>query len=130
MKMQHHALFALTVAVAFYGVSAQAAPMPKPNVHYMRADDLGMVNSRVSANTAGVVTKRGNYGQGYIYGRSVNNQLGNIVIWNAGPSSKYGKSLPKQNNLNAGRPQAKTALGPKLTYKPGYGKTTNTNDSQ
>jgi len=129
MKMQHHGLFALTLAVAFFAAPIHAAPLPKPNVHYMSVADLGTVNSRVTANTAGVVTKRANYGQGFVYGRSVNNQFGDIVIWDAAPSSNFGKSPPGQNR-NDGPTHAGTAIGPKLTYKPVYGKTTSTSHSQ
>jgi hypothetical protein len=107
----------------------EAETLPKANVHYIRADDLGHANSRVTTNSAGVVRKRVDYGQGYVYGRNVNNQLGSILIWDAAPTSKYGKS-PSMQNRNNGHRLAGNALGPKLTYKPSYGKTTSTNDSR
>lgn len=127
--MQHHGLFAMTLLAAFCCAEAGAGTLPKPNVHYIRAADLGNANSRVTTNSAGVVHKRAGYGQGYVYGRNVNNQLGSIVIWDAAPTSKYGQS-PSTQNRNYGHRQTGNALGPKLTYKPGYGKTTSTNDSR
>ena len=129
MKMQHHGLFAMTLLAAFCCAQARAETLPKPNVHYIRAADLGSANSRVTSNSAGAVRKRANYGQGYVYGRNVNNQLGSILIWDAAPSSQYGKSSPTQNR-NIVRRQTGNAFGPRLTYKPSYGKTTSTNDSR
>jgi len=129
MKMQHHGLFAMALLAAVCCAQAEAETLPKPNVHYIRAADLGNANSRVTTNSAGVVRKRADYGQGYVYGRNVNNQLGSILIWDAAPTSKYGKS-PSMQNRNNGRGQTGNALGPKLTYKPGYGKTTSTTDSR
>jgi hypothetical protein len=127
MKMQHQGLIAMTLLAAV--CCAEAETVPKPSVHYIRAADLGNANSRVSTNSAGVVHKRANYGQGYVYGRNVNNQLGSIVIWDAAPTSKYGKSPSAQKRHN-GRRQTGNALGPKLSYKPGYGKTTSTTGSR
>jgi cytochrome c2 len=129
MKMQHQGLIAMTLLAAFCCAQAGAETLPKANVHYIRAADLGNANSRVATNSAGVVRKRAGYGQGYVYGRNVNNQLGSILIWDAAPTSKYGKS-PSMQNRNNGHRLAGNALGPKLTYKPGYGKTTSTNDSR
>ena len=127
MKVHHQGLVAMILLAAV--CSAEAETLPKPNVHYIRAADLGDANGRVTTNSAGVVRKRANYGQGYVYGRNVNNQLGSIVIWNAAPTSKYGKSSSTQK-LNMDRRQTGNALGPKLSYKPSYGKTTSTNDSR
>jgi hypothetical protein len=127
MKMQHQGLLAMALLAAV--CCAEAETLPKPNVHYIRAADLGNANSRVTTNSAGVVRKRANYGQGYVYGRNVNNQLGSIVIWDAAPTSKYGESSSTQGRTNVHR-QTGNSLGPKLTYKPGYGKTTNNTDSR
>jgi hypothetical protein len=129
MKMQHHGLFATALLAAFWCAQAGAETLTKPNVHYIRAADLGNANSRVTTNSAGVVRKRANYGQGYVYGRNVNNQLGSILIWDAAPTGKYGKSPSMKNRNNVRRPTG-NILGPKLTYKPGYGKTTSSDDSR
>jgi hypothetical protein len=127
MKMQHQGLIAIALLAAVS--CAEAETLPKPSVHYIRATDLGNANSRVTTNSAGLVRKRANYGQGYIYGRSVNNRLGSILIWDAAPTSKYAKS-PSMQNRNNGRRPTGNALGPKLTYKPSYGKTTSTRGSR
>lgn len=127
MKMQHQGLFVMALLAAVS--CAEAETLPKPNVHYIRAADLGNANSRVTTNSAGLVRKRANYGQGYVYGRSLNNQLGSILIWDAAPTSKYGRS-PSMQNRNNVRRQTGHALGPRLTYKPSYGKMTSTGGSR
>lgn len=129
MKIHPHGLFAVTLAALVFGAPVQAAEPANASVQFVSAAELGKVNSRVTGNTTGVVRKRAAYGQGYVYGHSVNNQLGDIIIWDAAPSNNYGKSLPGQNRTD-GRPRAETAIGPKLTYKPEYGKTTNPSYSQ
>jgi len=125
----HHGLSAVTLVAMFYGAPIQAARPSSANVQFLSVADLGMANSRVTVNTTSVVRKRAAYGQGYVYGHSVNNQFGDIIIWDPAPSNNYGKSAPDQNR-NDGRTRAETAIGPKLTYKPDYGKTTNTSGSQ
>ena len=128
MKIRH-GLFAVMLLALLYGAPIQAAQPSNADVQFLSVADLEMASSRVTTNTTGVVRKRAAYGQGYVYGQSVNNQSGDIVIWDAAPSNNYGKSPPDQNR-NDGRAHAETAIGPKLTYNPDYGKTTNTSGSQ
>ncbi len=129
MNIHHRGLFAMTLVTLLYGAPIQAAQPANANVQFVSPAELGMTNSRVTDNTTGVVRKRAAYGQGYVYGHSVNNQLGDIIIWDAAPGNSYGKSLSGQNRNN-GQAQAETAIGPKLIYKPDYGKTTDPSYSQ
>lgn len=129
MTRHLHGLLVVALAAVIYGAPAQAAQPANSGVQVVRAADLGAAGSRVRSNPTGVVKQRAAYGQGYIYGRSVNNQSGDIVVWNAAPSYNYGKSPPVKAGID-GRPRAGTAIGPKLTYKPAYGKTTKSSFAQ
>ncbi len=129
MKKYLHGLLAMTLAAAIYGAPTQAAQPSNTGIQVINAADLGKDSSRPASNPTGVVKQRGAYGQGYIYGRSVNNQSGDIVIWNAAPGNAYGKP-PPVTNANDGRPRTGTAIGPKLIYKPEYGKPAKSSFSQ
>jgi len=129
MKMPLYGLIATTIATVICGVPAQAAQPSTTGIQIINAADLGKASTGPIPNPTGVVKQRAVYGQGYVYGRSVNNQFGDIVIWDAAPSNNYGKSLPVTNDSNAS-PRTGTAIGPSLTYKPEYGKPAKSGFSQ
>ena len=114
----------LLVAISFaaLSLSVSAAQPPNSNIEYLRPADLNRTPSQIPGSPHGHVRQRLGYGKGYRYGHSVNGPMGDIIIWSASPNRAHGSTSVMRSG-NRGRPGSSNAFGPKLQYKPQYGKT-------
>ncbi len=120
-------LAAAVAALALIAVtSLMARNSHASGVKVISAAELGKpVQSQPLSRTSGTshrhVRQRQEYGKGYRYGHSVSGARGNITIWSAKPYNGYGsRPHASQRSMNSVRPSPPT--GPRLEYKPQYGK--------
>jgi hypothetical protein len=100
-----------------------AAQPPNANIEYLRPADLGKPLSGVPGSPHGHVRQQAGYGKGYRYGHAVNGPMGDIIIWSPSVTNQYGTATPGHNMQSRSRVQV-SPLGPRLQYKPEYGKST------
>ena len=105
----------IVAVLSLLSVQAQAQVVIQPGVNSLHPRDLDRVHHQphnLPPADSAVVRKRGAYGQGFRYGRSVNNGLGDITIWNPAPANGYG-----------GRPQTgrNSGLGSRVMIMPPIG---------
>jgi hypothetical protein len=101
--------------------SVSAAQPPNSGVEYISPAQLGQSASNVPGDAHGHVRKQLSYGKGYRYGHSVSGAAGNITIFSAATNKVHGaKPIIRRRSHRA--PRSDTALGPRLKYKPQYGK--------
>ena len=92
---------AAALVISIGGVPLQAAEPTQPGTGFLTVRDLNHDlnhdrnrshhrRHRQPPADPNIVRKRGAYGQGFQYGRSVNNELGDIIIWSPAPVSGYG----------------------------------------
>jgi len=101
--------------------SVFAAQPQNSGVEFLRPADLDKNTSFVPGSTHGHVRQQLEYGRGYRYGHSVNNALGDIVIWSPAPNQVHESQIMRSPTWQHTR--TTTLSGPKLQYKPSYGKT-------
>jgi hypothetical protein len=93
------------------------------NIEYLRPADLGKKSSFVPGSAHGHVRQRLGYGKGYRYGHGVNSALGDIIIWSPTPNRSHEMQIMRPRTQQRARPAK--LMGPRLQYKPAYGKTSN-----
>lgn len=103
--------------------SVSAAQPPNSGVEYLSPSELGSSASHAAGSAHGHVRKRLAYGQGYRYGHSVSGANGNITIFSAATNKVHGSKPIVRRRGHRGS-QSDSALGPRLKYKPQYGKST------
>ena len=106
-----------------------AAQPPNANIQYLRPADLGKSPSGVPGSPHGHVRQQLDYGKGYRYGHAVNGPAGDIIIWSPSTVHRYGTASPAHNMQYKSRAQV-SPVGPRLQYKPGYGKSAKPGDTR
>ena len=107
--------------VLVLSTSVFAAQPQNSNVEFLRPAELDKTTSFVPGSAHGHVRQQLEYGKGFRYGHSVNSALGDIVIWSAAPNRAHGGKVMRAPTLQPRRPA--NLSGPKLQFKPDYGKT-------
>lgn len=124
--MQRHLTRAMITLALVMATSLTARGTQASGVQVISATELGKPVSSLSRSPASGtshrhVRQRQEYGKGYRYGHSVSGARGNITIWSAKPYQGYGsRPHASQRSMNSVRPSPPT--GPRLEYKPQYGK--------
>ena len=121
MNLKRTCLLGLIAGGLSFSVSA--AQPPNSGIEYISPSELGNSASNVPGSAHGHVRKRLAYGKGYRYGHSVSGATGNITIFSAATNKAHG-SKPIVRRGGHGRPHSNSTLGPRLKYKPQYGKST------
>ena len=114
----------LTVAAVLACLPAGAAagqPAANASVQVLRPGEVGKVQSHMPGSPHGHVIQRGTYGQTYRYGHSVNNAMGDIIIWSPRTGSSYGMQHKTRFGPKYYRVRPQPPTGPRLQYKPDYG---------
>ena len=110
----------LGMVTAALSLSVYAEPPDTSNIEYLRPSDLNKSPSLVPGSAHDHVRQRLDYGQGYRYGHSVNGPNGNIIIWSAAPNQSHDTHIMSPGTVQRSRTTSVT--GPRLEYKPEYGK--------
>jgi len=112
----------LGLAAALTSLSVPAAQPPNSNIEYLRPSDLNKTPSLMPGSAHGHVRQRLEYGQGYRYGHVVNGPMGDIIIWSASPNRINDAQIMTPRKFS--RRHTPRVTGPRLQYKPAYGKAT------
>jgi len=123
--MDNNVKWSITPVFAIMALSSSlfAAQPGNSNIEYLRPADLGKQSSFMPGSAHGHVRQRLEYGKGYRYGHGVNNALGDIIIWSPAPNHGHEVQIMRPSTQQRTRPANLT--GPRLQYKPAYGKTSN-----
>ena len=122
MKLKMTLASALGCAALVLSLSVAAGQPPNSNIEYVHPDNLGKPLNFMPGSTPAYVRQRLDYGQGYRYGRIVDGPMGHIIIWDVVPNRIPG-SNPIMSPKPVPNPGTTNIFGPKLQYKPEYGKT-------
>jgi len=121
MRLNSIRKLTLCLPAVVLSTSLTAAQPPNSKVEFLRPANLDKTASFVPGSAHGHVRQQLGYGKGYRYGHSVNSALGDIVIWSASPNHVHGGQIMRPPSRQ--HPRTTALPGPKLQYRPEYGKT-------